>query len=252
MTMENETAIRRVVGLADGCELLAAALRWPDEALANALVDGSFADDAQGCLEDAGMAPDTAAALCDRFRCLAQLDPTGVSADDVVSNPDAAVLLADLRRAYSLAHVRQASGVPVFPYESAFLHVAQERQGDPVLFRSPLTLKVERLMREAGVLPAASRQEPCDSVWDEFSFASYLLGRQAEALMADDDAAAREWDGRAREFATDHLRAWVPDFLAATIAELQPQSAEGRIHPAAIAYHEALAPYTEALLELLP
>lgn len=52
----------------------------------------------------------------------------------------------------------------VFPYESAFIHVRAGVPGEPALFRSALTLRVERTMRESGVLPKDAETEPCDSV----------------------------------------------------------------------------------------
>ena len=41
-------------------------------------------------------------------------------------------------------------------------------KGVPALFRTPVTLDVERLMREAGVVAKNARKEPCDSVFEEF------------------------------------------------------------------------------------
>ena len=46
--MGREEAVKRAVGKADAFELLSCAFAYPDERLAQGLVDGSFADDARG------------------------------------------------------------------------------------------------------------------------------------------------------------------------------------------------------------
>ena len=55
--MGREEVVRRAVGKADAFELLSCAFAYPDERLAQGLVDGSFADDARACLLDAGADP---------------------------------------------------------------------------------------------------------------------------------------------------------------------------------------------------
>ena len=55
--MGREEAVKRAVGKADAFELLSCAFAYPDERLAQGLVDGSFADDARACLLDAGADP---------------------------------------------------------------------------------------------------------------------------------------------------------------------------------------------------
>lgn len=198
-------SLRRLVGLADVCELLAAVTAFPDAALARGLAEGSLAADALGCLGDCGVAVDRAAATCAPLRALAGCGEEG--------------LRADLARAHSLMHLRQGEGVAVWPYESAFVHVAQGRPGAPALFRAPVTLAVEAAMREVGALPADSRVEPCDSVWNECGFLAFLLGSEAAAQAAGDDGAAAEWRARCRAFACDHALAWLPAFFDALAAE---------------------------------
>ena len=64
----------------------------------------------------------------------------------------AADLLADMRIVYSRLYLAPGGHTPIFPYESAFLHVERGMKGVPALFRTSVTLDVERLMREAGVV----------------------------------------------------------------------------------------------------
>lgn len=204
--MVDEKTLKEAIGLADACELLAAAAAFPDEALADALSDGRLVADARSCLDDCGVGPEEAAAACGSWADLA--------------GKDRDAMLSEVRRASSLLFVRQGDGVAVWPYESAFLHVEAGRDGEPALFRSSVTLDVEKSMREAGGLPPDARTEPCDSVWDEFMFLSYLFGREAEALDEGDAEAAELFRGRARAFVGDHASRWLPGFFDAVACEL--------------------------------
>lgn len=60
-----EAELRRAVGLADLCELLAATFAFPvGEDLACALADGTYLTDAAGCLADAGPPNDRVQDAC--------------------------------------------------------------------------------------------------------------------------------------------------------------------------------------------
>ncbi|MEI3231646.1 MAG: molecular chaperone TorD family protein [Gordonibacter pamelaeae] len=156
----DEDDVRRAIGLADSCELMAAAFAFPDAELAAALADGSFQSDALACLADAGAATatvDKAAAALSAF-----------DGADVVG-------LADrMRKGHTILYLTPGVDVPIWPYEASFRYTAEGHEGSPALFRSARTLDVERHMREAGVLPKTARKEPSDSVWNEFSFLSFL------------------------------------------------------------------------------
>lgn len=106
------------------------------------------------------------------------------------------------------------------PYESAFLHVERGLSGIPSLFRTPVTMDVERCMREAGVVAKNARKEPCDSVFEEFEFLSYLYAKLADALSDDDAEAATTavagWTERLRAFEDEHALAWLPAFMRRT------------------------------------
>ena len=71
-------------------------------------------------------------------------------------------------------------------------------------------------MREAGVTAKNARKEPCDSVFEEFEFLSYLYAQQAEAIRVDggDDAVLR--DSQVRAFLKDHALVWLPSFMRRT------------------------------------
>ena len=204
--MADQGALRQAIGLADCCELMAATWRFPDGQLCAALCDGSYAADAHSCLEDAGASAD---ALQRAARVLAQFE--GRAAAD---------LLPLLKREYSLLYMAPGPDVPVWPYEAPFRFVAEGREGVPTLFRAPVTLDVERHMREAGVLPKDARREPSDSVWNEFSFLAYAYGNVASAIEGGQAEDAQRWRGVVAAFCSQHVLRWLPDFAARTDAEI--------------------------------
>ena len=189
-------------GLADACELLSCAFAYPDERLAVGLCDGALADDAEACLIDAGVAADEARRVAEGLRAW--------------RGADVAQVLPGMRVAYSRMYLAPGGHTPVFPYESAFLHVEKGAPGIPVLFRTPVTLDVEAQMREAGVVAKDARKEPCDSVFEEFEFLSYLHARRADALVRDAADEAATWADRAVRFARKHALAWIPSFMRRT------------------------------------
>ena len=234
--------MRKVVGLADGCELMSALTRFPDNDVAAAVVNGSVRDDAVSCAKDVAAArdderADDIEALCEGFVCAADEDAEGLG--------------AALRRAWSLLYARQGSGVAIFPYESAFVHVREGLPGAPALFRTALTLRVEKTMRESGVLPKDAETEPCDSAWNEWAFLSFLLGSEAVSLEAEDEEAVALWRGRVADFVRDHAALWLLDFLTRTAEEVERLAQAGKVDPAAERFYGALAAYGRFLLETL-
>lgn len=240
---ENQTTMRELVGFADGCELLSTLTRYPDRELAQALVDGSLAADALGCMNDAPTGANRDAILA----AGADVD-SAAEAFSVFGGLDPEKLCADLRMGYSLIHHRQFSGVEVFPYESAFLHCREGREGEPALFRSPVTLRVEQHMRQAGVLPRTSRTEPCDSLWDELSFLAYLWGKAASALWEKDSREAALWDNRARLFAAEHVLKWMGDYLDRSSAATAGLVENGDVQPVCSVFCKAVQSYGCVLL----
>ncbi len=194
--------IDRAIGLADSCELAAAVFAFPDERLAEGLSSGAVAADAACCLREAG----------------AEADVVGMVADELVEfeGGDARNLFGVLRKGHSLLYLAPGIEVPVWPYESAFLLRRKEPGAVPSLFRSACALDVERLMREAGALPDTARTEPCDSVWDELSFMSFLYGSMSAALSSGLEADALVWRRRIDAFWKSHMSLWLPAFMEDT------------------------------------
>lgn len=193
--------LRRAVGAADLCELLAAAFAFPTADLAAALVNGAFRSDARACLVDAG----------------ADEEAVQAAAAPLAFTDGADELLALMRKGYSLLYLAPGSHVPVFPYESAFRHRAEHAPGSPALFRSPVTQDVERQMRAFGVVPPDARTEPPDSLWNECAFLAFVLGSVAEAVQGDDDQRAALCTRAAVQFWGDHGARWLAAFTEATV-----------------------------------
>lgn len=212
--MGQEEDLKQAVGLADACELLSYAFAYPDERLAQALVDGALADDARACLSDADVAADAEAeAAAEGLRVW-----QGASVEETLSV---------MRKTYSRLYLAPGGHTPIFPYESAFLHVERGLPGIPALFRTAVTLDVERHMREAGVAAKNGRKEPCDSVFEEFEFLSYLHAKRAEALHCNDGERAAAWAQRIGAFEEEHASMWLPTFMRRTqeLAEGTPYAA---------------------------
>lgn len=217
--MGQEEDLKQAVGLADACELLSYAFAYPDERLAQALVDGALADDAQACLSDAGVAANGA-----NVKANAEAAPEGLRAWQGASVEET---LSVMRKTYSRLYLAPGGHTPIFPYESAFLHVERGLPGIPALFRTSVTLDVERHMREAGVAAKNGRKEPCDSVFEEFEFLSYLHAKRAEALHCNDGERAAAWARRIGAFEEEHVSMWLPTFMRRTqeLAEGTPYAA---------------------------
>ncbi|OUO88627.1 hypothetical protein B5F40_12275 [Gordonibacter sp. An230] len=202
-------ALRRAVGMSDMAALLAAAFRFPEDGrLADALVDGSFLADWEASLGDA-----RGAAAVEDERLIGRCRELFEGADREA-----------LRREYSYLFLTPGVDVPVWPYESCFLHRASVASGAPSLFRTRCALDVERQMAEAGVASASARTEPVDSVFLEFEFLAFLHARHGEALRreegstnaeggAPDDAGPALWAQRIALFSREHALAWLPRFM---------------------------------------
>lgn len=200
--MEQYDALKRAVGRADACELLSRAFSYPDDVFATALVEGALADDARSCLLDMGMSASVADDLATGLRAWAESSVADV--------------LSEMRKTYSRLYLAPGGRTPIFPYESAFLHVSMGAPGAPSLFRTPVTLDVEQCMREAGVVAKNGRKEPCDSVQEEFEFLSYLFAQQAEAIRTENEEALTSRNEQAQSFLRSHALAWLPRFMEQT------------------------------------
>ena len=200
----NEEKLTRIIGHADMCELLARLFAFPDAELASALRDGSVFSDLRNCLLDAGY----------------ESEVEKLSVANQVS-----VDLPILRREYTRLYMKP--GRPeIFPYESAFLHCQMGREGAPALFKTSVTLDVESQMKASGVVPDNVRREPCDSIWEEFTFLSYLYGKMAASLYEGCSKGFDVWQERLQRFATEHACCWIPSFLESTALKSQSFYAE--------------------------
>lgn len=191
-----ERSLHRAIGMSDLASLLSIAFCFPeDDRLAGALVDGSFLSDWRASWQDA----------CG-----------DVSADDEALIERCAPVFAEarqdgLRKEFSRLFLTPGVDVPIWPYESAFRHRAMGAPGVPSLFRSRITLDVERQMGEAGVRFSRDRTEPADNVFVEFEFLAFLHAGEAEAIRCVEDVEL--WQRRIVGFAHDHALAWLPELM---------------------------------------
>ena len=189
--------LHRAVGLSDLASLLATGFSFPDGKLAQALSNGAFLDDWRASIVDA----------CG-----------GESAGDVHLSSRCAAAFAEtdeglLRREYSRLFLAPGVDVSIWPYESPFLHRMVGAQGAPSLFRTRISMDVERCMAAAGVATVDLRREPVDSVFHELEFLAYLHACIGEALRVGNGDAEREWRDRLCSFANDHALKWLPAFM---------------------------------------
>lgn len=233
--MDQQLRLRRLVGLADSCELMAAAWVFPDQDVPAALVSGAFAADARACLVDADAAPEVVEAVGRAFETAGPLD-------------DAAAVRAQMRLGHSRLFLITDEPPRIYPFEGPFKHMAANGEGMPALFGTRTVHAVRDAMRAAGVEPADSRTEPVDSAWNEFAFLSYLYGSlaQAEAQAFEggvpaEGCDAATWRERIRSFNDQHAQMWLPA-MADQVANLDCELGLGGIYAAfALFTREVLA-----------
>ena len=225
--------LHRAVGLSDLASLLATGFSFPDGKLAQALSNGAFLDDWRASIVDA----------CG-----------GESAGDVHLSSRCAAAFAEtdeglLRREYSRLFLAPGVDVPIWPYESPFLHRMVGAQGAPSLFRTRISMDVERCMAAAGVATVDLRREPVDSVFHELEFLAYLHACIGEALRVGNGDAEREWRDRLCSFANDHALKWLPAFMqkVAVFSHLEEYRAFARL---GARYLGDWRPKREPILEL--
>lgn len=209
--LENE--LHHAVGMSDLSMLLVEAFSFPkDERLAAALLDGSFSCDWHASWKDAT----TKLGSTKGGEKGNPPDPLTPELEGVLLHAD----VAELRKEYSRLFLTPGVDVPIWLYESAFLHREAGLEDMPILFRSKITLDVEEKMADAGVRPEHLRTEPCDSCAMELRFLSYLFAMRGDAFSvaslneaAPNEMALSEWKQRIDDFVGAHILKWLPAFF---------------------------------------
>ena len=244
MEHRHDVDLHRAIGMSDLSTLLAEAFRFPEgDRMANALADGSFMHDWVVSWQDVGVVAggemtgnihavlddcegiaDAAADVVGAWRaCGDSLESFRLACEAAFAGIDGALL----RREYSRLFLTPGLEVPVWPYESAFLHREAGRTDTPDLFRTKTTVDVERQMADAGVRPEHVRTEPCDLCATELEFLSYLYARWGEAMRTakcgesgrECEDGARAWVVRIAAFVELHALKWFPRFFEQVILE---------------------------------
>jgi TorA maturation chaperone TorD len=182
--------IETMISLADAYQLLAIALRYPTEELAQGIADGTFAADLADCMSELGLEDDAKAAQT----AFAAAQDTQLSA---------------MRTEYTGLFL-----VPkkekVFIYESRFLYPKDANPKDYMMFVSPCALHAEQCYKDAGVRVKKDLSEPSDHAATEMEFMSHLYRCAAQALSKGEDE--RIWLLRAKAFDKAHIAKWMADF----------------------------------------
>lgn len=208
-----ENELHHAVGMSDLSMLLVEAFSFPkDERLVTALLDGSFSRDWRASWKDVATKLGSANSV-----------GKGNLPDPLTPELGEALLCAnaaELRREYSRLFLTPGMDVPVWLYESAFLHREAGLEDMPILFRSKVTLDVEEKMADAGVRPEHLRTEPCDSCAMELRFLSYLFAMLGGAFSiasldesVSNEMALSEWRQRTDDFIGEHILKWLPAFF---------------------------------------
>jgi TorA maturation chaperone TorD len=206
MDSPDQDALQRAIASADICALLSSAFSYPDDLFAQALLDGSFDEDLRACMGELDFAPLSADAVLNVQMTLAP-------------GADANTVRNALRKEYSRLFLMPGRSTLIFPYEAAFCHVAEGREGMPTLFIASTTKDVERRMRAFKVLPKSARREPVDSVSCELDFLRFLYTGLANALNQSDARDLKVWQNEIADFRSNHADVWIPAFMKQTIKE---------------------------------
>jgi len=186
---------QRIIATADLFELLSLAFSFPTSALAEGIVSGTYWEDFKTCLSELNWS-------------------TSIDVPVFTTSSDA--LYQDMRKEYSRLYLSPGRLAVIYPYESAFLFAKTGRKGFPTLFVNPITLDVERQMREAGALPEDNRKEPVDSVGKECDFLRIIYTLAVAAEHEGDCTQAACWIKQAETFRREHIDLWLPSFLEMT------------------------------------
>ena len=183
--------LETLISLADACQLLAIALRYPDEALAGGLEDGSFAADLCDCLDELGLrdAADQAKAAL-----------SGVEQENLLS-----VLRTEYTGLFLVPKKEK-----VFIYESRFEYPKDADPKQYSMFVSACALHAEQCYKDAGVRVRKDLHEPSDHAATEMEFMAHLYRSAAQAISGGTDE--RIWLQRAKAFDKAHIARWFAAF----------------------------------------
>ncbi|NTU88286.1 MAG: molecular chaperone TorD family protein [Actinobacteria bacterium] len=206
MQQYENVQLRKAIASSDLCALLAAAFRFPDETLADALCSGTFELDAIASLEEVGASDDDLTLVKQSF-------------SDLSGGNDPTALLDAMRKEHTRLYDMPGVFTKIQIYEGPFRFVANGHVGKPTLFLSPVTIDVKKQMIAAGVISKKYRSEPVDSIFVELEFMKYLYAQLGKSLLEDDKAAQVEWLGHIKSFRENHFAIWAPSFMEATAKE---------------------------------
>lgn len=182
--------IETMISLADAYQLLAIALRYPTEELAQGIADGSFAADLSACLAELGLGGES----------------EKVQAAFAAAQQDSLTAMRTEYTGLFLVPKKEK----IFIYESRFLYPKDANPKDYMMFVSPCALHAEQCYKDAGVRVKKALNEPSDHAATEMEFMSHLYRCAAQAISNGEDG--RIWLMRAKAFHKAHIAKWMADF----------------------------------------
>jgi TorA maturation chaperone TorD len=203
--MADTLLLKRAVANADIFALLSAAFSFPTEETARGISSGNLKKDFLACLQELEISKDQIEEFEEAF---SKLETSGED-----------LSFKSMNKEHSYLYLVLGGNTRIFPFEAAFLHVAEGRGGVPALFIAARTLDARHWMKRCGVLPENANIEPVDSIYGELDFMRLLYTSLANALQIEDDSAASAWTNEIDGFRKAHIDTWVPAFMERTIAE---------------------------------
>ncbi|WP_019851177.1 molecular chaperone [Desulfitobacterium sp. PCE1] len=201
--MSNNVQVQDVMtafAISDFYQMLSISLRLPNHELAEAMLDGSYGQDAVNILEELSCSQEDIAKMREALNAL-------ISAEE-----DATTLLIRMRREYTrLFDDPKKPALSI--YETLFLHNPEEANGGVMLFMSPAALDAERCYREAGVRVVKQSAEPADHMATELEFMMYLYARKGKALQEQNAEEITRIEKQIKGFEELHLKKWGQEFF---------------------------------------
>lgn len=199
MTAVNDQDMQKAYATSDLYQLLSLSLRLPAGELAEALLDGSYAQDGISILKE--LSADSE----DIIKAEQALITIKSKAEEITS------FLVEMRQEYTrLFDDPKKPAISI--YETLFLRDPEDKQG-VMLFMSPAALDAERCYKEAGVALVNQTAEPPDHMATELEFMMYLYAKKGKAIQGNDLKELETLNKQIRQFEELHLERWGIEFF---------------------------------------
>lgn len=193
-----EQQANQAFATSDFYQLLSLSVQWPGREFGEALLDGSYQNDATDILKELG---------CEQSEILEIEDMLKTLKNSVA---DKKKFLIELAREYTRLFNHPEKPV-INIYESMFLH---ESDKNVAMFINPVALDVERCYKEAGVYLQNASKEPADHMAAELEFMMYLYANKGLALKEQNREKLSQIEENIDEFEKLHFSKWAVPFFS--------------------------------------